>query len=255
MVPIASPPWTKLGRRLESAVRKALYEYRMLDAGSKVVIALSGGKDSLTLLFMLKAISGKGFPELDLTAVHVGGEYSCGAGLPESFLEQICAQLDVPLIRKESKQRLETLECYSCSRERRRLIFDAAAKVGAKIVAFGHHRDDNVQTLLLNLMHKGEFAGNLPVLEMVDYGITIIRPLIFIEEAALRTFAQEYGFARITCQCPVGAQSMRKRVEELLGEMEALFPNVRGNLAHASLEYGSQKARRPHGQTTETIAQ
>lgn len=241
---LALPPWNRRGKKLESAIRKALYDYRMLEGASKLAVALSGGKDSLTLLFMLKAILGRGFPLLDLYAIHVGGEFSCGASVQENYLSHICEQLEIPLIFRTSTQKRETLECYTCSRERRRLIFEAAKSVGAHTIAFGHHRDDNAQTLLLNLFHKGEFAGNLPKLEMVDFGVTLIRPLIGSSEEEIRHFAKEYGFARITCQCPVGQKSMRKKVDRLLDDIEALFPNVRANVAQAGLLYGSDKARR-----------
>ncbi len=245
-LPIAHPPWKKLGKKLESAIRKALYEYGMLSGVSTVAVALSGGKDSLTLLYMLKAISGRGFPELDIHAIHVGGEFSCGAGIEENFLRAICEKLSVPFISETSTQKREALNCYSCSRERRRLIFEAAKNIGAQTVAFGHHRDDHAQTVLMNLLHKGEFVGNLPKLEMVDYGITIIRPLILVNEEDIRQFAKDQGFARITCQCPVGQNSMRKKVDKLLTELEELFPNTRANVAHAGLVYGSDKARRQH---------
>jgi tRNA 2-thiocytidine biosynthesis protein TtcA len=243
-LPIAKPPWNQRGRKLESMIRKALYEHQMLDSSPSLAIALSGGKDSLTLLFMLKAILGRGFPMLDLYAIHVGGEFSCGASVQENFLRAICEQLGVHFLACQSTQTRESLECYSCSRERRSLIFAAAKSVGAHTIAFGHHRDDHAQTLLLNLLHKGEFAGNLPKLEMVDYGVTLIRPLIFASETEIKHFAKEYGFARITCQCPVGQNSMRKQVDRLLGDMEALFPNARVNIAQAGFLYGSDKARR-----------
>lgn len=243
-IPIAIPPWNQRGKKLESMIRKALHEYEMLTHVPKIAVALSGGKDSLTLLFMLKAILGRGFPEAEIFAIHIDGEFSCGAGLQENFLQAICEKIGVPLITRISNQKLETLECYSCSRERRRLIFEAAAAVGAYTVAFGHHRDDHAQTVLLNLLHKGEFAGNLPKLEMVDFGITIIRPLIYCTEKEIRHFAQENGFARITCQCPVGQNSMRKQVDRMMQDMELLFPNARSNVAQAGLVYGSDKARR-----------
>ncbi len=225
-------------------MRKALYEHSMLEGVSKLAVALSGGKDSLTLLYMLKAISGRGFPDLEICAVHVGGEFSCGSGIQENFLRAICEKLEIPLLIRTSTQKRETLNCYSCSRERRSLIFEAAKSVGADTVAFGHHRDDNAQTLLMNLLHKGEFVGNLPKIQMVDYGVTIIRPLILIAEEEIRRFAKEYGFARVTCQCPVGQNSMRKKVDRLLTELEELFPNTRANVAQAGLLYGSDKARR-----------
>jgi tRNA(Ile)-lysidine synthetase-like protein len=244
-IPLAQPPWTALGKRLESTFRKALFDFHMLEGVSKVAIALSGGKDSLALLYLLKAISGRGFPQLDIHAIHVSGEFSCGAGVDINYLQSICSQLEVPFITRSSTQKLETLECYSCSRERRRLIFDAAKSLNIDTIAFGHHRDDHVQTLLMNLLHKAEFAGNLPKIRMQEYGVTIIRPLIYIAEKDIRTFAQQQGFARIMCRCPVGQNSMRKRVDNLLEDIETLFPNARENIAQAGFTYGSNKAAIP----------
>lgn len=243
-VPLAQPPWTGLGRRLESTVRKALFDFNMLEGVTKLGIALSGGKDSLALMFLLKAISGRGFPSFDIHAIHVNGEFSCGAGVNLGYLKGICEQLGVNFVVRESTQKLETLECYSCSRERRRLLFDAAKELGVDTIAFGHHRDDSAQTLLMNLLHKGEFAGNLPKLKMHDYGVTILRPLIYVAESDIRTFAEQYGFRRVMCRCPVGQNSMRRQTEQLLAEIEALYPEARANIARAGLLYGSDKASR-----------
>ena len=240
--PIAKPPFSKLGRKLESMCRKALYDFQLLEGIEKLAIALSGGKDSLTLLFLLKAILGKGFDEIPITAIHVGGEFSCGAGIHSSFLQGICDALDVELVTVQSSQKRETLACYRCSRERRKLLFEAAKERGIYTIAFGHHREDSIQTLHLNLLHKAEFAANLPKVPMIDYGVTIIRPLLYIGENAIREFANLHGFARVMCQCPVGQNSMRKKTEALLSEIEELFPNARKNLAQASMRYGSTKA-------------
>jgi len=241
-VPVARPPWTKLGKKLESLCRKALYEFEMLQGIDKLALALSGGKDSLSLLFLLHAIRGRGFPDFEIYAIHVEGEFSCGAAISENFLRGICKELGVHLEVCESLQKRDELECYSCSRERRRLIFNKAKELGANTIAFGHHRDDSAQTLLMNLLHKGEFASNMPKIPMHDYGVTIIRPLIFVREEDLREFAQLYGFARIVCQCPAGQQSMRKAVKDMLAQMEEFFPNSSSNLAEAGLRYGSKKA-------------
>ncbi len=243
-LPIAQPPWTGLGKRLESTMRKALFDYHMLEGVSKIAIALSGGKDSLSLLFLLKAISGRGFPDLEIHAIHVNGEFSCGAGVNLDYLKGICDKLDIQFHVRESTQKLETLECYSCSRERRKLIFEAAKSVGATTIAFGHHQDDSAQTVLMNLLHKAEFAGNLPKLYMHEYGITIIRPFIYISEEDIKTFAQQHGFIRIMCRCPVGQNSMRKQVNDLIKDIETLFPNARENIARAGLVYGSDKAKK-----------
>jgi tRNA 2-thiocytidine biosynthesis protein TtcA len=245
LLPIARPPWTALGEDLESACRKALYDYAMLEGVDKVAVALSGGKDSLGLLYLLHALRGRGFPMFDLAAIHVQGEFSCGAGIDEGFLRGICDELQVPFILRTSTKKLEDLECYSCSRERRKLIFDAAKECGARTVAFGHHRDDSAQTLLLNMLHKAEVAALLPKIHMQHYGVTIIRPLIYISEESLRSFAKQVGFLRISCQCPVGQDSRRKKVDRLIREIEEIFPHARSNLAMAGLNYGSDKAKNP----------
>lgn len=245
MIPLATPPWTGLGRRLEACVRKAIHEYQMIEE-QKIAVALSGGKDSLALLFLLKAISRGGFAPFTLTALHVSGAFSCGASVQENYLRAICQAIDVPFHAVSSKQEIQKLECYSCSRERRRLLFNLAKSQGIHTIAFGHHSDDNAQTLLLNLFHKGEFAGMLPKIKMEDYDITIIRPLIYLTEKEIIDFAKEHKFLRVTCQCPVGQNSMRKQVDKILDELAEKFPNIRNNLSQASLQYGSDKAIRKH---------
>lgn len=242
---LKNPPSTKLGKHLESCFRKALYEYDLLGDTTDIAVALSGGKDSLTLLYLLASISGRGFPKLKITALHVTGEFSCGASIQPSYLENICAQLEVELVILEQNQKLEDLSCYPCSRERRRLIFNAAKERSIKTIAFGHHRDDFIQTLLMNLFHKAEFASNLPKIEMAHYGVTLIRPLAFITEKEIMAFSTQYGFNRILCRCPVGQNSMRKKTDHLLNYIEKKFPNVRNNLAIAGRLYGSDKASTP----------
>lgn len=241
-IPLAKPPWTKLGKKLESQCRKALLEFSLIDNCQKIAVALSGGKDSLTLLYLLHAIQGNGFPPIKIVAIHIYGEFSCGPKIGLSFLEKICNQLHIPLVTKEIQQDLKSLSCYDCSRKRRKMIFTLAKELGITTIAFGHHREDSIQTLLLNLLHKAEFAANLPKVPMQRYGITIIRPLIYITEADIIAFATLYKFGRISCQCPIGQSSKRQEVKQLLTQIEILFPNARKNLMQAALQYGSNKA-------------
>lgn len=242
-LPIAQPPWTRLGRQLESAFRKALYDYQLI-TDERIAIALSGGKDSLTLLYLLSAISGRGFPKLDLMAIHINGAYTCGASISEDFLRAICAKLGVKF-HLETQSEAKQQGCYPCSRERRRLIFAAAKSLGYTTIAFGHHQDDFTQTLLMNLLHKGEFATNLPKIEMLHYGVTLIRPLLYITERDILNFAVQEGFHRVVCKCPLGQNSMRKKTDHLLSYLEKQFPNARTNLALAGRLYGSTKAEKP----------
>ncbi len=239
------PPWSGLGKRLESTLRKALYDFEMLEGVNDLAVALSGGKDSLTMLFLLKAVSGRGFPPFNLHAIHVDGAFSCGAGLGIDYLKNLCDAMDVNYIRKESFRKLEELECYSCSRERRTLLFEGAKEAGAKTIAFGHTLDDNAETTMMNLLHKGEFAGMLPKLKMVEYGVTIIRPLIYVDERSIVEFAKQQGFLRAMCRCPVGQKSKRREMDQWIAELTERYPNAKENIARASLLYGSKKAEQP----------
>jgi tRNA(Ile)-lysidine synthase TilS/MesJ len=241
-IPLAIPPWTGIGRKLESLCRKALYEYQLLEGIDKLAIALSGGKDSLSLLFLLKAITGRGFPAIKIHAIHVSGSFSCGAGVSGAFLKAICEKLEIPLTIVNAEQNISTLECYPCSRNRRRILFDTAKNIQATTIAFGHHRDDSVETLLMNLLHKAEFSALLPKVPMHDYGVTIIRPLIYVPEELIIEFAKLYKFSRIVCQCPVGQKSMRRTVKNILKKIQENFPNTMNNLAKASRVHGLQKA-------------
>ena len=239
---ISAPPWHGIGRKIESLVRKAIFDFDLLEEAPRIGVALSGGKDSLSLLYILHAISGRGVPHFDLHAFHVSGAFSCGASIDSGYLSAVCKALEVPLIVKHSEQKLETLECYSCSRIRRKLLFEAAKEANCKHIAFGHHLDDHVETTMLNLLHKGEFKGNLPKVPMHMYGVTITRPLFYVEESSIRSFAEQEGFARITCQCPVGQRSKRRSAKELVKQCEEIFPNARKNLARAAMMYGSKGA-------------
>ncbi len=239
---IARPPWTKLGKHLESLCRKALHDFSMIDPSSPLTIALSGGKDSLSLLFLLHAISGRGFPAFNLHAVHVEEHFSPNGTKTRANIEAICKELNLPLVVKDFPKVEKRLDCYSCSRIRRRLLFEAARELGSSTMAFAHHREDNVQTLLLNLLQKGEFCAMLPKIKMVHYGVSIIRPFIYVAEEEIIRFANLHGFLTVSCSCPFGQNTKRKTVERLVKEMEKEFPSVRKNLSLGALIYGSKKA-------------
>ena len=150
-----------------------------------------------------------------------------------------------PLLSLNQTERLRSWNVTDCSRERRSLLFDAAKKEGMQTLAFGHHRDDNVITLMLNLFGKGEFAGALPKIHMKHYGVTIIRPLIYSTEDQIIAFSKEAGYLRATCRCPKGQTSMRRQAKDALAMLEATFPDLWDNLNSAALIYGSQKASEP----------
>ncbi len=243
-LPSCTPPWEGPGKSIEKLTRKAIYEFDLLEDSVHIGVALSGGKDSLTLLFMLNAISGRGFQKFKITALHVSGAFSCGASIETAYIKKICQHLEIDLEILHSDQTLENLQCYSCSRERRKLIFRKAKDLGINKIAFGHHLDDHIETFMLNLVQKGQVEGNLPKVPMILYGVTIIRPLIFVEEKDIIEFSKAAEFARIMCQCPVGQNSKRKKTKDLIRSIQSEFPHVKSNLAKAGLDFGSKKALR-----------
>lgn len=236
------PPFTKTGKKIESMCRKAIFDFHLLDGQKKIGVALSGGKDSLTMLIMLNAINGKGFESFDLHAFCVSGSFSCGASLHQNYLKTVCKQLNIPLHIAQTNQEKQPLDCYVCARKRRKLLFEMAKNEGISTLAFGHHRDDLIQTLLMNLFHKGEFSTMLARIEMKKINMTLIRPLIYVQEELIKSFAKQMGFLRITCQCEKGQHSYRKKTDLLIQEIEELYPNIRQNLLHSALKYGSNKA-------------
>jgi tRNA 2-thiocytidine biosynthesis protein TtcA len=240
-----SHPFTHLGQKIESAIRKALYEYAIIEENQKIGVALSGGKDSLTLLFMMHALNNRGFPPFQLHAFHAYGQFSCGASIDTEYLGNICKQLEIPFTAVKQEKELKILSCYPCSRLRRTCLFKAAKQEGVNTLLFGHHRDDHAQTVLLNLLHRGEFAGNLPKVFMENYDITIARPLIYVAEQDIIQFARQNHFERVVCRCPVGQTSKRRVVENILKDLEEQFPHVRENLASAAHIWGSKKGLTP----------
>jgi len=231
---IPQPPWPTIGKRLESAVRKALFSFSMLENIPKLGLALSGGKDSLAMLLLLHAISGRGAPPFEMKAFHITEER------PSQILIEICSALNIPLITHTQPSQYDN--CYSCSRKRRKKLFQLAKEHDCPCIAFGHHRDDNAQTLLMNLLHKGEFAGLLPKIKLYTYDITIIRPLIYVQESDIQKFISHFSLHCSTCTCPFGETRLRKRTDSLITTLETLFPNAKSNLANAALKYGSRKA-------------
>jgi tRNA 2-thiocytidine biosynthesis protein TtcA len=240
---IPCPPWPKIGKKLESLCRKALHDFSMIEKSHKsMCVALSGGKDSLTMLSLLAAIAKRGSQSFQLHAIHVEDAFN-SSKKTHKFLQKFCKELQIPLtIVSFPKVSLESLNCYSCSRLRRKVIFETAKELNIPFIAFGHHRDDNIQTLLLNLFHQAEFAAMLPLLPMIHYQVTILRPLIYASEADIMFFAKYYHFLPSTCSCRKGKSTKRKSVEKLLCAIEKEFPHVRNNLALSTQKYGSRKA-------------
>lgn len=236
--------WPKVGRKIESSVRKAIADFNLFEDDAPVLVALSGGKDSITLLLMLAAISGRGIPPLKIYAAHISSEEVCGQNLPTDSIKELCNRLNIKLIIRSSKK-IRHLGCYACSRIRRRALFDIAKELNIKKVAFGHQRDDNIETLLLNLFQKGEFKAILAKLQMYQYDIEIIRPLIYVKEEDIKNFVKNFPFPKKE-DCLYPKNSKREYVKELIKNIEKGFPNIKKNLSTSAFLYGSKKASIPN---------
>ncbi|MDD3807932.1 MAG: ATP-binding protein [Candidatus Marinimicrobia bacterium] len=210
---------------------KSIMDYKMLADGDKIAVAVSGGKDSLTLLRLL--LDRKSFVPInyDLVALHID------MGYPKSIankLEKYFKKLNVKyrIIKSDvlKKTDKDKINCFWCSWNRRKELFIAANKLGCTKIALGHHMDDIIETMLLNLFFQGEISAMVPKQELFKGKITLIRPLAYVEERLIERFAKEAGLGHDTCTCPHSIVSNRNRLGRIIREMERVCPDVKKNI-------------------------
>ena len=223
---------------LTKRFHKACADYGLLEDGDHVLIGLSGGKDSLALTELLGKRAQIYKPRFRVTALHVRvKERDYQTDL--SYLEQFCQDAKVPLIvrdteigeRPNSDSGLTAEggpknECFLCAWYRRKTLFNVAQELGCNKIALGHHRDDLIETMLMNLIYQGAFATMPPLLQMEKMPLQIIRPLCLIDEADLIAYAQERGYQKPPKLCPFEHVSAREKVKQLLAEIKALSPEA-----------------------------
>lgn len=215
---------------------KACAEYGLLEDGDHVLVGLSGGKDSLALVELLGRRAQIYKPRFQVTALHVRvKERDYHTDL--SYLEQVCNAVKVPLIVRDieigedkspilNHQSSITNPCFLCSWYRRKALFNAAQELGCNKIALGHHRDDIIETLLMNLIYQGTFATMPPKLQMDKMPLQIIRPLCLIDEAELIAYAEERGYQKQTKLCPFEHVSSREKAAELLTQIKSMNPEA-----------------------------
>jgi len=219
---------------ISKKVGKAIADYDMLQDQDKIAVAVSGGKDSLTLLKVLNDRRSFVPIKYDLLAVHIDLGYpkSVAKGLEKYFKRQgykyHIEKVDV--LKGKSKR---DVSCFWCSWNRRKALFKVANKFGYKKVALGHHKDDIIQTILLNLFFQGEISAMSPKQELFKGAITIIRPLAYAEEKEIARFARTQGFSSHACECPNSSISNRAKMGKIIREMENINPSVKTNIFRA----------------------
>ena len=228
----------RLQAKLTKRFHKACADYGLVADGDHILIGLSGGKDSLALVELLGKRAQVYVPHFQVTALHVRVHeraYISDIGALEAF----CESYKVPLLVRdteigempqEGKNSKTKDPCFLCSWYRRKVMFDTAQELGCNKIALGHHKDDILETLLMNLFYQGAFATMPPLLLMEKMPLQVIRPLCLLSESDLRRYAELSDYPRQTKLCPFEKASSRADIKELLASLERLNPHIRDSL-------------------------
>jgi tRNA 2-thiocytidine biosynthesis protein TtcA len=220
----------KLGKFLESRTGKAIGDYNMIEDGDTVLVCVSGGKDSYTLLHVLMALQKRAPIRFRLIAMNLDQKQP---GFPADVLPRYFASLgieyriveaDTYSIVKDKIPEGKTT-CSLCSRLRRGIIYRTAKELGANKIALGHHRDDMVHTLFLNLLFGGKMKAMPPKLVTDDHAHIVIRPLAYCPEKDIARFARGMGFPIIPCNlCGSQENLQRQKIREMMEDWDRRYP-------------------------------
>lgn len=206
-------------------------DYTMLADGDRIAVAVSGGKDSLTLLKLLH--DRKQFTPIkyDLLAVNIDLGYPGGnLKILTTHFKKIGVKYHIEKVGLFKGKKNKDVTCFWCSWNRRKALFQTAYRFGCNKVALGHHKDDIIETVLLNLFFHGEIAAMSAKQELFKGKITLIRPLAYVEENMIKRFAKEQGFPRQKCMCPNHDNTQRAHVGEIIRSLKKICPDVKTNI-------------------------
>ena len=219
-------------QKLVGLVRRCVDDYRMIEEGDKIAVGVSGGKDSLVLLTLLAGLRSY-YKFFELGAITI----DMGLGMDYSAISELCQQLEVPytVVKTEIAPivfdyRKEKNPCSMCSKMRRGALNQALLDGGYNKLALGHHYDDAVETLLMNLLFEGRIGCFQPVTYLDRTGITQIRPLLYCREEEIRRVARRLELPVVENPCPANGHSRRQEVKELIAGLEGRYPDIKQKL-------------------------
>lgn len=223
----------KLLRRIEQRFNKGVVKYELINDDDKILVGVSGGKDSLALLELLARRSRILKPRFSVMAVHVGMK-NIPYQTDLSYLKAFAEKLGVPFVYYETSFDMSTdtrkSPCFLCSWNRRKALFTVAKEYGCNKIALGHHMDDVLRTLLMNMTFQGAFGSMPPKLMMNKFDMTIIRPMCLVHEADLEELAVMHEYRKQVKNCPYESDSNRAQMKRILKELEELNPEARYNM-------------------------
>lgn len=223
----------QLLRRIERRFAKGVVEYGLIEENDKILVGLSGGKDSLALLELLALRARIYKPRFSVVAAHVVMKnipYQSDVDYLREFSSSVGAEFFLCEESFDASTDTRKSPCFLCSWNRRKALFTIAKEQGCNKIALGHHMDDILETMLMNITFQGAFSSMPPKLAMKKFDMTIIRPLCLVHEADIAALAQLRGYRKQVKNCPYEHDSHRTSMKGILQQLEAMNPEARYSL-------------------------
>lgn len=227
-------------QRLLSLTRKAVDDYQMIQAGDKIAVGISGGKDSLTLLYAmanLRRFYPKKFSLITIT-VNLGYE-----GFDLTEVRKLCENLDVEyhvvpteIAKIIFSDKNESSPCSLCAKMRKGALNQAIKELGCNKVAYAHHMDDMIETMFLSMIFEGRFYSFSPVTFLDGMELTVIRPMMYVSEAEVKGFRNKYNLPVVTNPCPVDGATKRQYAKDLIRQINLDHPGAKKRMFTAILD-------------------